>query len=563
MPRLAHGKTITLEALQEARDNLADHSTDVPLAFAAALPADLQDFDFLFSSLQKKRANLLPEARATRDNLVRLGQTMHDISGGTEGDSVIPAAYTYFGQFIDHDLTLEAVSKTLQDLTNPDLTPLPLNEIRGKIRNARTATLDLDSVYGLPAPHDPASGAKMQLGIVTALNGVAKPLLRPPGKGDDNDLPREPRGLDPVHDRAALIGDPRNDENTIVAQLHLAFLRAHNALVDQGKTFEEARTLLRQHYQHIVLHDFLKRIADPLIVDDILQNGNRIYDALAEPFFLPLEFTVAVYRFGHSMVRAEYDFNLNFNTSGEPGTTPAFLGLLFTFTALSGGLGFGLGNHTLPDNWIIQWENFVDAGVPFNKARRIDTKLVEPLFELTDILGNPEPGDNARLAVRNLLRGYLLRLPTGQAVARALKKKLKGVRPIPVLTSKQIKTGAASEEQVQVLQEAGFLKRTPLWYYILAEAAILAQGQHLGPVGSTIAAEVLIGLVRRSEDSILSQPGWAPSLPSAQPGTFTLSDLLALAGVLQGGSNGTIVSIDSLMNMELEMKIGKRLSDVS
>jgi len=289
---------------------------------------------------------------------------------------------------------------------------------------------------------------------------------------------------------------------------------------------------------HVVLQDFLKRIADPQIVDDTLQNGNRIYDALAEPFFLPLEYTVAIYRFGHSMIRADYDFNLNFNTSGEAGTIPATLGLLFTFTALNGGLGFGQGDDTLPDNWIIGWENFVETGAPFNKARRIDTKLVEPLFQLTDILGNPEPGDNARLAVRNLLRGYLLRLPTGQSVARALKKKLKGVRPIPILTSKQIKAGAANEEQVQVLKKAGFLKRTPLWYYILVEAATLAEGQHLGPVGSTIAAEVLIGLVRRSEDNILRQPGWAPSLPSAQPGTFTLSDLLALAGVLQLGAVG-------------------------
>jgi hypothetical protein len=533
MPRLSHGKTITLEALQEARDNLADHSAEVPLAFAAALPADLQDFDFLFSTLQQKPANLLPEAPTTRDNLVRLGQTMRDTSGGgADGDSVIPAAYTYFGQFVDHDITLETVSRTLQDITDPNLTPLPLDEIRTKIRNARTATLDLDSVYGLPAPRDPANGAKMQLGVVTALNGPAKPFLRPPGKGDDNDLPREPRSLDPAHDRAALLGDPRNDENTIVAQLHLAFLRAHNSLVDQGRTFEEARTLLRQHYQHVVLQDFLKRIADPQIVDDILQNGNKIYNALAEPFFLPLEYAVAIYRFGHSMIRADYDFNLNFNTSGEPGTIPASLGLLFTFTALSGGLGFGQGTDTLPDNWIIEWENFVDTGVPFNKARRIDTKLVEPLFDLRDIEGNPEPGDNARLAVRNLLRGYLLRLPTGQAIARALKKKLKGIRPILILTSKQLKAGAASVEQAQVLKETGFLKRTPLWYYILAEAATLAQGQHLGPVGSTIAAEVLIGLVRRSEDSILGQPGWVPSLPSAQPGTFTLADLLALAGVL-------------------------------
>jgi hypothetical protein len=245
---------------------------------------------------------------------------------------------------------------------------------------------------------------------------------------------------------------------------------------------------------------------------------------------MPLEFSVAAYRFGHSMVRAAYDFNLNFNTSGEPGTTPATLSpFLFTFTALSGQLGEF---DTLPDNWIIEWENLVDAGAPFNRTRRIDTKLVEPLFQLTDFQGRPRRADRARLAVRNLLRGYLLRLPTGQAVARALQQKLSGVRDVPVLGPNRIRTGAASQEQVAVLEDGGFLERTPLWYYVLAEAAVLENGRRLGPVGGTIVAEVLVGLVRRSENSILRTTDWEPTLPSADEGTFTLTDLLRFAGVL-------------------------------
>ncbi|MBD1996280.1 peroxidase [Leptolyngbya sp. FACHB-541] len=547
MPRLPHGAVISLEAYRSALDALANCSKDVPLVFAAGQPVDLQDFDFLFPELHKDPANLLPESRETRDSLIRLGQTMRDTSPDPgAGNSEIPAAYTYFGQFVDHDITLEAVSAELPKLISPDLAPLPLSEIRDRIRNGRTATLDLDSVYGLPAPRDPNNPEKMQLGNVSAISNGSKPTLRPEGKGDDNDLPREPRSPDIMRDRAALIGDPRNDENTIIAQLHVALLKAHNALVDQGKTFNEALTTLRQHYQYIVIHDFLKRIADPQIVDYILQNGNQVYDTRGKRFFLPLEFSVAAYRFGHSMIRKDYNFNLNFNRSEEEGTTPATLGLLFTFTALSGQLGFGTdpeaGTDTLPENWIIEWEKFVDVGQPFEKARLIDTKLVEPLFELRDVLGrpdgstgeNPEPGDGARLAVRNLLRGYLLRLPTGQAVARALQQKLKG-RDIPVLTSDQLIEGAGSEEQAQVLRETGFLERTPLWFYILAEASVLGKGQHLGPVGSTIVAEVLIGLVRRSEDSILSYPGWTPSL-SGSDGKFTLTDLLKVAGVLSSSS---------------------------
>jgi len=236
---------------------------------------------------------------------------------------------------------------------------------------------------------------------------------------------------------------------------------------------------------------------------------------------MPLEFSVAAYRLGHSMARARYDFNINFQ--------PATFEELFTFTALSGELG---DFDTLPQLWIIQWENFVDVGAPFARTRSIDTMLVEPLFELRNFQGGILQGDRARLAVRNLLRGYRLRLPTGQAVARELGERLQGVRNIPVLTPQQVRDAAASPEQVQVLQDAGFLERTPLWYYILAEAAALEGGERLGPVGATIVAEVLVGLVRRSANSILRAANWQPTLPSAQAGTFTLTDLLKFARVL-------------------------------
>ena len=512
MPRLPHGKTITLDDFRNARDTLTARSADIPLGFAVAEPLTTQDFGFLFPELQQNPANLLPQSSATRNALVELGREMLDENPESDEDADIPAAYTYFGQFVDHDITLEAQSAELPELVAPDLVPLSLGQIQNDLQNARTSTLELDSVYGLPAPR---VGAKMQLGTVSEFGS------RPPGKDDFNDLPREGRSSNPELDRAAKIGDERNDENTIIAQLHVAFLRAHNALVDGGRTFGAARRVLRQHYQHIVLHDFLKRIADPQVVDETIQQ-NRVYLPDPDNTFMPLEFSVAAFRFGHSMVRAEYDFNLNF--------LPASLGLLFTFTALSGQLGEF---DTLPENWIIQWPNFVDVDEPATRTRRIDTKLVEPLFTLPDLRGQPRQGDRARLAVRNLLRGYLLRLPTGQAVARALRQKLSGVRDIPVLGPNRIRNGAASPDQVQKLEAGGFVERTPLWYYILAEAAVLEDGQRLGPVGSTIVAEVLVGLVRRSENSILRITDWEPTLPSAQPGTFTLTDFLRVARVLK------------------------------
>jgi hypothetical protein len=521
MPRLAHGAVPTPQQVRDAQSDLASRTADVDLAFAVAGPAALQDFDFLFLNLQNNQANLLPQAATTPARLKELGRTMVD-PGAATGDSNIPAIYTYFGQFVDHDITLESGSFTIAKLLSSTLVPLGLDTIRNDLKNLRSATLELDSLYGPLAPRSFPNLNKLLIGRVTRLNGSEKPSLRPTGKGDDNDLPREPRSPDITHDRAARIGDPRNDENLIIAQLHLAFLKAHNRLVDQGRTFAQARRLLRQHYQHIVVHDFLRRIADPAIVDGILQQGNRFYDALAEPFFLPLEFTVAAYRFGHSMIRDDYDFNLNFNRSGDPGTFPADVGLLFTFTALSGELG---DFDTLPDNWIIEWEHFVDSGTgAANKARKFDTKLANGLFHLQSVQGQEQrPADAARLAVRNLLRGYGLRMPTGQAVANHL--------GVTALTATQLKTAAASTTQASVLQNAGFLTRTPLWYYLLAEAKHHG-GQRLGPVGSTIVAEVLIGLARRSDDSILRTPGWTPTLPAATPGRFELADLLRFARVL-------------------------------
>jgi hypothetical protein len=545
MARLPHGQVVTPGLLEISRKTLAEREQQATQSaapqVAAAAEVDLHAFDFLFPDLQKDPANLLVESTQTVSDLKQLSFAMVDLNQrGGANDSPIPAAYTYFGQFVDHDITLEvqpadlppSASGSVGALLADNMQPLSPAEIPKVLRNFRTGTLDLDSLYGPPAPRDPANGDKMLIGTVSLLNATAKPFLRPTGKGEDNDVPREPRSPgDILHDRAAVIGDPRNDENLIVSQLHLAFLKAHNQIVDQGHDFEEARRILRQHYQHLVVHDFLKRVADPAVVDEIVAQGTSWYDLTTGPFFLPLEFSVAAYRFGHTMVRAAYNFNSNFNfadAAADPKRSAATLELLFTFTALSGSLGFGAGTDMVPENWIIEWNNLIGTGPTVSKARRFDTRLAalvkgetKALFNLQALEGTPEQSLAARLAARNLLRGYRLRLPTGQAVATEL--------GVPVLTPDEIR--AAAPDQQQVLDAGGFLDRTPLWFYLLAEARHYG-GEHLGPLGSTLVAGVLIELVRRSEDSILGEPGYTPSLPAATPGTFELADLLRFAGVL-------------------------------
>ena len=535
MPRLLHGTITTPRTLQETLAASAMFPALESVALRQAptyVPPDPQRFGYLFPTLQGDDANLLPDDPATNAALKRLGASMED-PRAEANDGDVPAIYTYFGQFVDHDITLEGqpdglppeLATTAEVLLDPAMKPLDAAVVPTTLLNLRTAILDLDSLYAAPAPMDPASTGKLLIGTVSPTSdNTTPPNERPQGKGDDNDVPREPRDEDPRLDRAALIGDPRNDENTIIAQLQVAFLKAHNALIDLGMSLEQARRTLRQHYQYVVIHDFLKRrTADPAIVDRILEDGNVWYDTRYGSMFMPLEFSVAAYRFGHSMVRDTYEFNLNFNSSG----IRANLGLLFTFTALSGELG---DFDTLPENWIIEWERFVDTDGPAESpARRIDTKLASPgLFQLRNLTGQVEaPPDKARLGVRNLLRGYRFRLPTGQAVADLLGHE--------VLTPAQIEAAAASDAQVAALEDGGFLERTPLWYYVLAEAAHTGTNR-LGPVGSTIVAEVLIGLIRQSHDSILRYPGWTPSLP-AHGDDFELADILRLGGVLGGGAS--------------------------
>ncbi len=392
--------------------------------------------------------------------------------------------------------------------------------------------MDLDSVYGLgpdgsrhlyarnPGDADgKGPGPKLLIGktINVPLGGVT---------GDHrNDLPRSPEGF-------ALIGDHRNDENLLVAQTHLAMLKFHNKVCDElaatGQTvdtiFAKARQIVTWHYQWMVLHDFVERITENGIVARILDQGRRFYRFRNTPY-MPVEFSAAAYRLGHSMVREAYSHNRIF-TGG--GVTPATLQLLFTFTGLSGGIVGDLAPNppvaptpipVLSSNWIIDWRRFHEVasqnppGVPLSASRKLDPFVVPALHTL--------PGGGGSLPFRNLKRGVMLGLPSGQDVAKAMKI----VNP---LTPDEIARGTDGA----VAKKHGLHQRTPLWYYILKEAEQRGNGERLGPVGATIIAEVFVGLVHGDHQSYLWLKGkdWKPELPSKVAGEFTMADLLRFVG---------------------------------
>jgi hypothetical protein len=423
--------------------------------------------------------------------LIALGQAMIETptqAADPAGDNAaIAAGYTYLGQFIDHDITL-------------DTTPFPEREADPlATENFRTPALELDSVYGNgpgahPFLYERRSGGRLMVGENQPFPGGSPTLT--------HDLHRDKQGI-------ALIFDPRNDENLIVAQLHLAMVKFHNkVMTTRTLNFAQAREKVTHHYQWIVLHDFLPRIVDPTILKQVLKNGRKHYKP-KKWAFIPVEFSVAAYRFGHSMVRETYSHNKLF-----PNAT---LAQEFLFTGLSGSV------VPVPANWPIDWRRFFETATPapagtFNPSRKIDQFLTTQLGSLP--LGAPVPHQN-NLAVRNLIRGKSLGLPTGQDVAKKL-----GVSP---LTPAEIATGTDGA----VAKANGLDKKTPLWYYILKESSLKAAGQRLGPVGSWILSDVFVGLLQMSPGSILDpkNKNFKPDL-GPTPGEFTMANLLDFVGEL-------------------------------
>ncbi|MDQ4143795.1 MAG: heme peroxidase family protein [Actinomycetota bacterium] len=472
----------------------------------------------------------LPSFEPPDPALDELASTMQEASTPTQpadswtpsreenSDGEIPAGFTYLGQFIDHDLTFDPVS-SLQRQNDPDA-----------LHDFRTPRFDLDSLYGGGPNNDPFMyNPDIDEGRTTLLVGKVADTDPP-----EDDLPRnvvppdgngEPRGR-------ALIGDPRNDENIIVSQLHLQFMKFHNKVVETVRgaqpglspdaLFEEAQRITRWHYQWIVVNDFLRRLVGDEVVESILKHpkldgeddarkgGNylvspdgavtrfpkldlRFYRWHNQPF-MPVEFSVAAYRFGHSMIRPTYKINdvvpelPIFSSNENPGRLEAFHGF-----------------RPLPPRWTIQWEFFFETGdgSKMQVVRKIDTNLALGIFHLPDknvVMRN--------LAARNLKRGRALGLPSGQRIAHAM-----GIDPL-------------TDEQLGITQtNAVFEGNAPLWFYVLKEADVCAGGKKLGPVGGRIVTEVLLGLLKGDSSSFINvHPNWTPTLGDGSD--FKMADLI-------------------------------------
>lgn len=506
----------------------------------------------------------------TETNLLNLGKAMIAVDPPRDGpdaeESGIPAAYTYLGQFVDHDLTFDPAS-SLQQQDDPE-----------GLVDFRTPQFDLDNVYGKGPDDSPYLYHNDNTFVLgRSLTGAAS-------NSNAQDLPRsrpdEKKQEDIEDPRRAIIGDPRNDENVIVSQLHGLFLRFHNRLMNDEKAknskessssrFARVQREVRFHYQWMLVNDFLPKIVSERVLRDVMPHHYvdkpkdnvratppkiTYFDLDHEPV-MPLEFSAAAYRFGHSMVRPGY----RLSETAPPLKDNPFP--IFSDTVDSSLTGF----HEFRPNWAIDWRRFADLepmdfgdekdpANPGNKSRlqlayKIDTSLVNPLGQLPKREFHPPAslsGPKLRLtslAERNLMRGWRMRLPSGQAVARAM-----GLIPLPddkILIGKFTDEASDKSKLVAINKLPGitpdaFTGNCPLWVYILAETEEITvtvetkQGpigiktRVLGPVGGRIVAETFIGLLLADKHSYFNQdPLWTPSKANGK-GRFGLSEFIKTA----------------------------------
>ena len=406
----------------------------------------------------------LPAAHFDDDRLLALGSEGSICDGGAcNTESHIEAGQPFFGQYLAHDLTA-------------DRSPLRVHGDINTLRNARTPRANLEALYGAgpvgaPYLYDRADPAKL--------------LLAPGGR----DLPRNQQGL-------ALVGDPRNDVHAFMTGLQIAFIGAHNRLVDrlradnvpESELFDDARRALIWHYQWVVLNDFLPNLVGSAMRASVLEDGLRFYLLTGDPF-IPVEFADAAYRYGHSQIKGDYQLR------PEGRRFPVFPDLA--------------GFRSLEPEHVIAWDLLFDVPgrPPAQRAKPIDGELPTSLIRLPEsITGVVEVSAYRSLAARDLQRGMGTGLPSGEAVARAMDAK--------PLTPQQLALGDWQDE-------------TPLWLYILREAAVHGGGDHLGEVGGRIVAEVVVGIIRTDPESYLTNdPSWRPTLPSHERGSFKIRDLL-------------------------------------
>lgn len=399
----------------------------------------------------------LPPLYLTDDQLWELNCLMIEDHQNCQDSESITNGEATFGQFLAHDMTFENTS-TFQKSYHQQ----PLD-------NVRSIRLDLDSVYGLKSETFYYQRRRPSKLLLTHMQDGGYKWW---------DVPRN-------EEDTAIIPDPRDDESIIVSRLHVLFMQFHNCYIDSflrdlpfPEQYREARLRVTWFYHWLIVHHYVYKMIDPQIADDILANGAKYY---TDPCFLPLEFSGAALRVGHSQSRGVSQLNE------------------YTHAGI-----FDLGSFDRA-NVFVDWAYLFDCGdgkVEF--AKKIDTKIARAFQELPFIEAEGM-GRNRSLVFRNLKRGVVYGLPSGESIAKRM-----CVEPLLIPETQRL-----------------CLSGTPLWFYILKEAELLHAGEHLGPVGSRIFGEVFLSLLTQDPNSYLLQhPKWEPNGLGNDTGVFGFKELI-------------------------------------
>jgi hypothetical protein len=374
----------------------------------------------------------------TEKQLMQLATAMSE-QDGTGSTRRIDAGYTYFGQFISHEI----VPATLHPGDPPPT-------------RIASPLLDLDSVYGMPEQME------------TWLPGGFFATPVPPALPDD--LLRNNGGV-------AHIPEPRNDDNVILAQLHRFWQRFHNFLLQQGLATNavQAREFVTKVVQLLVVEDFLRQVLEQRVFDSYFRSNERwlTFDTTG----IPPHFSHAGFRFGHSMVRASYE-------SFAGGKERNLQDLLRQgklepedVIDLKGFFGQPFENNSVQDAMAI--DPFVARGMSF---------IPDPKMTINIIKANLKAADSVQLPPGKVYVDQLLAGPKGPQLQARFE--LEPLADLGVLSP-------------YIPSDLGLtIDNLPLWPYVLVEAMSTAEGKHLGVLGSLICAEVIGRAIRQAPVSI-------------------------------------------------------------
>ncbi|WGF89990.1 peroxidase family protein [Marinivivus vitaminiproducens] len=495
---IKHGGLYLLADETRMEGRLADLMSASPYARSPNAPADVTDRllsaaknvpENFFYHLVGNKPYKLHSSLVSYITLNKVGITY------SEADDPSPnilGVMTFVGQFIDHDLTLNAMN--LFNDQRPEA---------GRITDDASPTIDLDSVYGPRLDDD--RGRLREIPVNPDGTFVLTPV------GDGFDVPRATR---PDGSREAKIGDKRNDENQIILQIHILLMRLHNCFVRAGSTFEEAQRKTILHWQSFVATEYLPLVARAAEIDFVLTElidhvGARLRHQPERQkdgtlrLRMPHEFAIG-FRFGHSQLRSSYEL--------RPGNRFA----LFSNIANDG--GDLQGGRDLDAGRVIDWPFFVgDTAAAPDPSNTIDTTVTDVVFDLPESTIPDDIRLVGNLPFRNLARSDALGLCAGEELA--------DIYGIDRLAPDEVDSARADLFRL----DGGF--RTPLWYYLLREAEVQrANGagasppSQLGTLGSRLIAEVVLSAIYYGPHSLLREEGdWTADVPTRATDMLTTS----------------------------------------